>query len=152
MANIPSTLDAVTLATAELARAMLERLDTPLAWQGDRLHHGASGFVAQMHFDCTAGWLVAVLLLAMTALGSLARVPWRRLARWAAVGMAVIVVLNQLRLVVVLWVGVHAPALFDVMHEWVSPLALVAMGAAIVMAALRPGARPSSHPAGATAG
>lgn len=132
--------DWLTRGTGETARAMLALLGTPLEWQGDQLQHAASGFVVQMHFDCTAGWPVAVLLLALAAFGSLARTPWPRLAAWAVAGAALVIVLNQVRLVALLWAGANTPTAFSALHEWAGPLALVAAGAAIVALALRPGA------------
>lgn len=132
-------------ATAAGAQTSLSWLGTPLSWQGDRLAH-ANGFVAQVHADCTAAWPALWLMAALVIFGVPAQVPWRRLAAAAVLGAFAMVVVNQLRLVAVLWTGVHAPELFAWVHELLGPLLLVATGATIVAIGVR-GARPHAAPA-----
>lgn len=139
--------EALQWATTLVAQAMLAWLGTPMSWQGDQLGH-ASGFVAQLHGDCTAWWPALGLLIALGGFGALAQVPARRLVPGAAAGVLVMALINQARLVAVLWTGVHTPALFGWMHEVLGPLMLVAAGAAVVALTVRgrdrvgmPGAR-----------
>jgi exosortase/archaeosortase family protein len=61
-----AAIDALSRATAWAAQAMLQGLGLSFERQGDQLRH-ASGFVAQVHADCTAAWPVAVWLLALAA-------------------------------------------------------------------------------------
>ena len=126
-------LGALQSATTGVAQAALAALGTPLVRQDDLLQH-ANGFVARIDLDCTAWGPAWLLLGALVAFGSLARVPLRRLLLSMALGVAMVVVVNQLRLVAVLWTGVHAPALLTAMHEGLGPLLLVFTGAAIVVA------------------
>jgi exosortase/archaeosortase family protein len=133
---VQQMLAASQWATAAVAQTLLSWLGTPLTWQGDRLAH-ANGFVAQMHADCTAAWPALSLLVALLVFGVQARTPSRRLAVAATVGVLAIIVVNQLRLVAVLWTGVHAPALFAWVHELLGPLLLVATGAMIVAIGVR---------------
>lgn len=126
-------LDALQWATTGVAQAMLAALGTPLAWEADRLHH-AGGFVAQVDLGCTA-WALSWLLVGVLAVfGSMARVPWRRLTAGMMLGVAVVFIVNQLRLAAVIWTGVHAPSYLAWVHEGLGPLLLVLTGAAIVAA------------------
>ena len=151
-------LDALQWATASVAQAMLAALGTPFAWQGEWLIH-AGGFVAQVDLDCTALWPAVVLLAALAAFGSMARVPLRRLVIAAMWGVSVVMLVNQLRLVAVLWAGAHQPAHFTGIHEVAGPLLLVVAGATVVAAAVRGasgaacgGAHAGAHGAAAAAG
>ena len=63
--------------------------------------------------------------------------PWRPFVlRWgtALAGVACVVLVNQCRLVGVIWVGVHAPHWFDAAHGWVAPMVLVAATVASFLA------------------
>jgi len=122
--------------TAALAQAALATLGTPFERQGETLRH-ASGFVAVVDMDCTAAVPVLLGLAALLVFGALARLPRRRRATFALVVAAGLAVANQLRLVAVLWAGANAPAHFGWLHEVAGPLMLVAVGAAVVAAAVR---------------
>lgn len=126
-------LDTLQWGTTALARWALARLDTPLAWQGDLLRH-EGGFAAQVDLSCTALGPAALLALALVVAGALRRLAPHRLAAALALGIVLVALVNQLRLVAVLWVGVHAPAHFEWVHVALGPLALVAVGTAVVLA------------------
>lgn len=123
-------------ATALVAQAMLAWLGTPMSWHGDQLSH-AGGFVAQLHADCTAWWPACGMLIALASVAAWVGVPARRTMAGAAAGLFAMVLVNQVRLVAVLWAGIHAPAFFHFAHEVLGPLLLVATGAAIVALTVR---------------
>lgn len=134
-------LDTLLHATAALAQSALALLGTPLVRQGELLRH-AGGFAAQVDLSCTALWPAMMLSLALCVAGALRRAAPLRLAGFVAGGIGVIALVNQLRLVGVIWVGVHAPAHFEWVHVAAGPLLLVAAGAALAFAALaQPGLR-----------
>lgn len=175
MSELVAAVDALGLATARVAQAVLGALDTPFELHGDQLRH-ASGFVAQVHRDCTALWPVLLWLVTLAAVsfatsrgGRDRRPPGVRagpaapalavrprvLAR-ALVGAGAVALANQLRLVAVLWSGAVAPASFAWMHEVIGPLFLVAAGAGLVAWVLRQpngarGGRAAPGPQAATA-
>jgi len=122
--------------TAALAQAALATLGTPFERQGETLRH-ASGFVAVVDMDCTAALPVLVALAALAVFGVLARVPGHRWAAFALTAGVALALANQLRLMAVLWAGANAPAHFGWLHEVAGPLMLVAVGAAVVAAAVR---------------
>src|SRR5262249_24084638 len=82
----------------------------------------AGGFGCAIDAGCTA--LLPVTLLIAALLTSPRS--WR--ARVAAMSGAIIwlVLMNQLRLVSLMLIGVDAPAWFDVVHEWLWPALLAA--------------------------
>lgn len=110
-------------ATADVAIAWLALAGLPLARAGTLVMH-AQGFVTEVHQVCTL-LLPAALLAAGMAMhphGSLGN----RLAGMM-LGVVVVALVNQCRLVGVIWVGVHAPAWFGVVHGWVAPAWLAAL-------------------------
>ncbi len=139
----------ITWATAAAAQAALAAVGTPLTLRGDVLHH-ANGFAAHVNFDCTACWPALLLSLALVLSrrlppGTFMLPRVRRLpAATIALGVAAMVAVNQLRLVAVVWIGVHAPAHFGWLHEIAGPLLLVAAGLAFVVLAARPSRRGQS--------
>jgi len=120
---------AVNLATAGSALSWLAALGTPLARDGTLLLH-AQGFVAEVHATCTA-LLPAALLCVAVALHPRAS-PARRFIGMLC-GVVCVVLVNQFRLVGVIWVGVHAPPWFELAHGWAAPVALVTATAAFVV-------------------
>jgi exosortase/archaeosortase family protein len=99
------------LATAHLTAAMLGWIGLPVAREATLLVH-AGGFACEIHHACTA-LLPAVLLVA-----AIAAWPVQPRARilGALVGAMLLFLLNQGRLVSLVWVGVHGPGVFDVAH------------------------------------
>ena len=116
-------LVALNAATADLALAWLAALGVQLVREGSLVMH-AGGFVTEVHQTCTA-LLPAALLLAAIALHPDAR-PAQKLAGML-LGVLLVSVFNQCRLVGVIWVGVQAPALFALVHDGLAPAALVAL-------------------------
>lgn len=117
-------LEALNVLTAEWALQWLVALGVPLVREGQILMH-AQGFVTEVHQTCTA-LIPCVLITAAIALH-----PWAGLpARLAGVlvGVPLLVMVNQLRLVSVVWVGVCAPEYFALVHGWAAPGALIAFG------------------------
>jgi exosortase/archaeosortase family protein len=120
---LDAPLFALNVATAEAARTWLALVGVVLAREGTLLLH-AQGFATEVHQVCTA-LLPGVLLAAGIAMHWHGRAGARLLGLLA--GVAVVVLVNQCRLVAVVWVGVQAPALFGVVHGWLAPAALVAL-------------------------
>jgi exosortase/archaeosortase family protein len=128
-------MQSLVVATTALAQSALALLGTRLEWEGEVLRH-AGGFAAQVDLSCTALGPAAILSLALLVAGALNRLDPLRLAAALAFGVLIITLVNQLRLVAVLWVGVHAPAHFGWVHVAAGPLLLVATGATLVFAVL----------------
>ena len=116
-------LFALNAATADGVIATLALAGVPLAREGTLLMH-ARGFATEVHQVCTLLLPAAVLAagIAMHPRGSIAHK-----LMGALLGVAVVALVNQGRLVGVIWVGVQAPSLFGTVHEWLAPAALVAL-------------------------
>jgi len=126
-------LQPLSVATADVALAWLARLDVTLVRQGLLLIH-ADGFVTEVHPTCTA--LVPAALLAAAVAVHRGTRPGQKLAGMLG-GMLLIVLVNQARLVGVVWVGVNAPAAFALVHGWLAPISLIVLGAAYWLAWVR---------------
>jgi exosortase/archaeosortase family protein len=135
-APLAALLEPLTVLTAAATAQLLAVLGLPVARELNVLVH-AGGFACEIDLACTA--LVPAALLT-AALLTWPR-PWP--ARLAAVagGVVWLELVNQLRLTSLVWVGVHAPAGFDVLHRWVWPalLALAAAGYFCARRTARPG-------------
>jgi len=114
--------------TAQLTAAMLAAVGLPVARVATTLVH-AGGFAGEIDLACTALIPGAVLATAMASL---------RL-RFVVIilGIAWMVLANQLRLVSLVWLGVHAPEHLDLAHQLLWPMLLMLMGVAYVSVCLR---------------
>ncbi len=120
---LDAPLFALNAATADAARAWLAALGVPLTRDGTLVRH-ATGFVTEVHQVCTL-LLPAALLAAGIAMhphGSLGR----KLAG-VMLGVLVVALVNQCRLVGVIWVGVALPQWFDAVHGALAPAVLLAL-------------------------
>lgn len=118
-----AVLAALNTFTADLGAAWLAALGTPM-WRDGVLLTNGRGFAVEVHATCTA--LLPVLLLSLAiALHPSARVADK--LSGILLGAMVVVLVNQARLVGVIWVGVHVPALFDSVHGVLAPVLLVAL-------------------------
>ncbi len=139
---LDAPLLALNAATADAAMAWLALAGVTLVREGTLVLH-AQGFATEVHQVCTA--LLPTALLA----AGIATHPHGSVGRKALgmlLGAAVVVLVNQCRLVGVIWVGVQAPALFGVVHGWLAPAALLALTTAYGWAwarAVRPTVSPS---------
>lgn len=122
-------------ATASAAKAALNALGTPLVQEGTWLRH-SDGFLAQVDWDCTALWPAVVLVLAMGVFGKARGQALRGLVPALCGAVVFITLVNQLRVIAVIWVGVHAPAAFVWVHEAASPFWLVGAGAGYLVVML----------------
>lgn len=111
----------LNLLTAQLTAAMLGAVGVPVAREAAVLTH-ASGFACSIYQACTA--FTPAALLAAAVLSS--PLPWPARLTGVAVGTALLIGLNQLRLISVVWIGVHAPQLFDFVHFWLWHAILIA--------------------------
>jgi exosortase/archaeosortase family protein len=134
---LDAPLFALNAATADGAIAWLALAGVALVRDGTLVLH-AQGFATEVHQVCTA-LLPAALLAAVIAMYPRASAG-HKLAGML-LGVAVVALVNQCRLVGVIWVGVQAPALFGLVHDWIAPIVLVALttayGGAWVQAARR---------------
>lgn len=110
----------VNLLTAQLSAVILAGIGLPMLRESTLLMH-SGGFSCEIDFACTA--LIPVLLLSAGIFA------WRaqRSQQWLAVlvGSLFLVGVNQLRIVSLVWLGVHAPGWLDIAHLWFWPLALI---------------------------
>ncbi|MCK7509502.1 MAG: exosortase/archaeosortase family protein [Desulfobacterales bacterium] len=111
--------------TAAMTAHMLAALGLPVVRELTVLTH-AGGFACEIDTACTA--LVPAVLLGAALLAS--RRSWPARLAGVAAGIAGLVLVNQLRLVSLVWIGVYAPGWFDLAHLWLWPplLALAAVG------------------------
>ena len=124
-----ATADAVfaplSVLTAQATAAMLAAIGLPVVRELTVLAH-AGGFACEISHACTA--LTPAALLAAAILPQ----PVSRRARLIGVtaGTIALILLNQVRLVSLVWLGVHAPAYFDATHGllWPGFLALATAG------------------------
>lgn len=113
-------LEPLTTLTAAATAHMLAALGLPVARELNVLMH-AGGFACEIDIACTA--LVPAALLTAAILSW--RRPWRARLGIAVGGVVWLALVNQVRLVSLVWFGVHAPAWFDVLHQWLWPALLV---------------------------
>jgi len=106
--------------TAQLTAAMLAAIGLPVARAGVMLVH-AGGFAAEIDLACTALVPAALLATVMTAL--------RQRVAGIVFGVVVAILVNQVRLVSLVWLGVHAPGYLDPAHQLLWPVLLVLTGA-----------------------
>ncbi|KNZ34151.1 MAG: hypothetical protein AD742_01725 [Methylibium sp. NZG] len=109
--------------TAAAAVAWLASAGLPL-WRDGTLVQHAQGFVTEVHQVCTA------LLPALLLIAAIAMHPHGRAGHKVAgmlLGVVVVVLVNQVRLVGVIWVGAQAPGWFALVHGWLAPVVLVAL-------------------------
>jgi exosortase H (IPTLxxWG-CTERM-specific) len=103
----------LNLLTAHLTAVMLDLLGLPVVREAVVLTH-AGGFACEIYDACTV--FTPVVLLAAAILPYPAS--WRARLLGVLVGAAFLVVLNQLRLISLVWLGVYAPQFFDFVHFW----------------------------------
>ena len=127
---LDAPLSALNVATADGAIAWLATAGVPLLRQGTLVMH-AQGFVTEVHQSCTA-LLPAVLLAVGIGMHPRGR-PIQKLVG-LLLGMVIVVLVNQCRLAGVIWVGVHAPQWFALVHEWLAPAGLVGLTTAYGLA------------------
>ena len=116
-------LFALNAATADAAIAWLALAGVPLLREGTMVIH-AQGFVTEVHQVCTA-LLPAALLAVGIAMHPHGSAPDKLVG--VLLGVLVVALVNQCRLVGVIWVGVQASQWFSAVHEWLAPAWLVAL-------------------------
>jgi exosortase/archaeosortase family protein len=109
----------LAVVTAHGAASWLAWVGVPVVREATVLTH-AGGFACEIDLVCTA-LIPAALLVA--AIGPRPASVRARLAG-AAAGVVWVVLVNQARLVSLVWLGVQAPPLFDVAHVWIWPTLL----------------------------
>lgn len=112
-----------TVLTAQWTAFMLAAIGLPVMREAATLVH-AGGFACEIDVACTA-LIPAVLLAAPMAV--LRATPRARLMG-IILGTLLVVLVNQLRLVSLVWLGVHAPGYFDVAHNLLWPVLLILTG------------------------
>lgn len=100
------------VATAEIAGRILALSGIETLRAGDVLSH-PSGFGYQVAYSCTGLFQWVFLVAGLLGLRLTGRSRWLRLL----VGTGVLAAVNQLRLVVLFWLGLFAPHWFDFAHE-----------------------------------
>lgn len=115
--------------TADVAAGLLRVSGLEVERNGSVVSH-PDGFGVYVYYLCT-GWPLALVMLI-----GLAALPGRRTAKLAAAaaGVAALLVINQLRLVSLFWIGLRLPRVFDFAHYWVwEPVMLLCVGVVWVM-------------------
>lgn len=109
-----------TVLTAQWTAFMLAAIGLPVMREAATLAH-ASGFACEIDVACTA-LIPAVLLAASMAV---VRATPRAHLMGIMIGALLVVLVNQLRLVSLVWLGIHAPGYFDVAHNLLWPALLI---------------------------
>ena len=112
-----------TVLTAQLTAFMLAAIGLPVMREAATLVH-AGGFACEIDVACTA--LIPATLLA--AVMALLRATPRAHLMGIIPGVLLVVLVNQLRLVSLVWLGVHAPGYFEVAHNLLGPVLLLLTG------------------------
>lgn len=110
--------------TAQLTAAMLSAAGLHVVRRAQMLLH-ADGFACAISTACTALTPAALLVAAVLSQPA----SWRARVAGATTGVVLVVVVNQVRLATLVWLGVHAPGLFDAVHAFLWP-ALLALATA----------------------
>jgi len=118
--HVDALFTPLNLLTAQASATMLELSGLPVTQEQTRLSH-TGGFSCEIDYACTA--LIPVLLLAAAILAW--RSTWRARLTGILGGAMLLLILNQLRLVSLIWLGVHAPAWFEMAHVWLWPALLL---------------------------
>jgi len=114
----------VAMLTAQLTAAMLEPIGVTVTRTVTTLIH-EGGFACEIDLACTA-LLPAALLVTVLA-------GWRARPHVLVLGALIMVLVNQLRLAGLVWIGIHAPGQFDLAHGVAGPLLLVLAGIGYVV-------------------
>jgi exosortase/archaeosortase family protein len=112
-----------TVLTAQLTAFMLAAIGLPVMRDATTLFH-AGGFACEIDVACTALIPAALLATLMALLRATPRAHFMGIVS----GVLLVVLVNQLRLVALVWLGVLAPGYFDVAHNLLGPLLLILTG------------------------
>ena len=113
----------LTVLTAQLTAFILAAIGLPVMREAATLVH-AGGFACEIDVACTA--LIPAALLAVSM--ALLRATPRAHLMGIILGALLVVLVNQLRLVSLVWLGVQAPGYFDVAHNLLWPALLILTG------------------------
>ena len=118
-----------TVLTAQLTAFMLAAIGLPVMREAATLVH-AGGFACEIDVACTA--LIPAVLLA-ASMGLLRATPRAHLMG-IMFGVLLVVLVNQWRLVSLVWLGVYVPGYFDVAHNllWRALLILTGSGYGLI--------------------
>ena len=125
---IPPSNDHVVVPFTEgivmVSAGLLRALGEPVVTAGTLIRHGS--FAVDVKNGCNGLEAAIILAAAVVAFPATLR---QRLAGLAA-GFLVIEVLNLVRVVSLIWLGVHRPSVFELFHAsvWQTALILVAVG------------------------
>ena len=111
-AVLGAVLAPLTALTAQTTVALLERLGMEAARAATVISH-PDGFACEIYFRCTGVLPVAFLVVSVLGYPGAAR---RKIAALAA-GVPLLVLINQVRLVRLYFIGVHQPAAFHAAHS-----------------------------------
>ncbi len=110
----------LTVLTAQLTAFMLAAIGLPVLREAATLVH-AGGFACEIDVACTALIPAAVLAASMAVV----RTTPRAYLKGIIFGALLLVFVNQLRLVSLVWLGVHVPGYFDMAHDRLWPVLLI---------------------------
>ena len=115
---VPFTAQIVTVSTA-----VLRTLGEPARSVGTQIH--GKGFAVDVKNGCNGVEAMLILVAAVLAFPA----SWRQRLAGIAIGVAVIQILNLVRVVSLFWLGVHRPDIFETFHTavWQTILILVAV-------------------------
>ncbi len=109
-----------TVLTAQWTAFMLTAIGLPVMREAATLVH-VGGFACEIDVACTA--LIPAALLAASM--AVVRATPRAHLMGITIGVLLVVLVNQLRLVSLVWLGIHAPGYFDATHNLLWPALLI---------------------------
>jgi exosortase/archaeosortase family protein len=130
--------------TAEATEWLLCRSGIEVERAGSVLSHPA-GFAYNLGYRCTGAAVFAFLAVGILVLP----LSWRTRRRGLSVGILLVLVTNQARLVSLYYIGVHQPpAVFDFAHRVLWEAAMVGVILAVWLRCLRQGRSSAAGPPG----
>jgi exosortase/archaeosortase family protein len=97
--------------TAQATVALLHLLNIEAVRAASQIHH-PGGFAYEIYYRCTGALPIAILSIFILAYPA----AWRHKITGLIVGIPLLIALNLVRLIHLFYVGVHAPAEFDMFH------------------------------------
>ena len=109
-----AVLSPLATITAHATLVLLHLLGIEAAQVASQIYH-PGGFAYEVYYRCTGILPAAFLAVAILAYPA----TWSRRAVGLALGVPILISLNLMRLVHLYCVGVHSPATFDFVHDYI---------------------------------
>lgn len=118
-------LGPLELVTAQTTVALLHFMNIEAVRLASQIHH-PGGFAYEIYYRCTGVLPIAIFTICVLATPA----AWRHKGIGLIVGIPLLLALNLVRLIHLFYVGIHAPAAFDIVHGvlWEGMIILATLG------------------------